>query len=104
MPLKPIWNIVTTTTWVLHGTNIDKVLDVLEVTPLSLIQHVKSSLVHQLTHYFKSDLVAPLIHKGHRKIINEHGHHLALWWSKVLTDLEVTLGLDSGLEVRRKSG
>jgi hypothetical protein len=104
LPLETVGDIITTTTWMLHGSDVDETLDILEITSLSLIQHVESSSLYQLSDDLQSDLVTPLVNKRHRHIIYEYSHHLTHGRCEVLTNLEITLSLDSGLEHRRRCG
>ena len=71
LTFKSSWYVVTTSSWVIHGSNIEQIFDVFEVSSHGLIEHVESTLLNQLSDNFQSDLITPFIHKWHRNIINK---------------------------------
>jgi len=82
----------------IHSSDVRQVLDALEVTSLSLVQPIKSTLLDELSDDLQSDLITPLIDEGHTHIVDEDRKLFVLRWSIFLTHLVIAFLLDGCLE------
>ena len=101
MSLKPGWNVVSSTTGPVHGSQELEVLNLLEVTTVILVQEVVTLGFNELSGDFESDLISPGVDERHGHVIKEHTHLLSSWWGVGLTLLLVNLRVDRILEVDR---
>ena len=76
LPLEAVGHVVFAPAGRVHGREVPQALDLLEVAD-GLLQLVEPVLLQQLPHELVRDLVAPLVHLGHRDVIDEHHHLLA---------------------------
>jgi len=104
LSLESVGDIVTTSTRMVHGTEVLKVDDVLELTSEVLFKMVETALFDELSDDFKGDLIVPLVDEGHGDIIDEDSHLLVSWRSVVPTLLGIAFSFNGGLEVVGKSG
>ena len=77
LSLQSVRDVVSSSSWVVHGAQELQVLDGSEVPSVVLGQEVESLLVHELSGDFQSDLVAPVVHKRHGHVVQEHSHFLS---------------------------
>jgi len=104
MSLESMWNIVSSSSWMHHGTKELKVLDSSEDTSFIFRQEINTSLFNELSDNLKSNLISPSVDKRHRHIIKEDRHLLS---SKRNVDSNLFLfnfGFDRFLEVTWSGG
>lgn len=93
-----VGNVVSSSSGVVHGSDVLQILDVFELSNRCLFQHVESSLFDELSHNFECDLVSPHVHERHGHIIDENSHLFVVRGREVFSDFEVAFGLDCLLE------
>lgn len=74
MSLESMWNIVSSTSWMHHGTEELKVLNTSEDTSLIFGQEVDTSLFNELSDNLKGNLISPSVNERHGHIIKEDRH------------------------------
>jgi len=104
LSLKSVGDIITTSTRMVHSTEILKIDDVLELASEILFKMVETTLFNELSDDFESDLIVPLVDEGHRDIIDENSHLLVARRRVVFTSLGIAFSFNRGLEVIGKSG
>jgi len=93
-----VGDVISTSSRMVHGSNILQIFYVFELTNSSFLEHVESSLFNKLSDNFESDLVSPLVHKRHRQIIDKNSHRLVLWRREIFTYFKIAFGFDGLLE------
>jgi hypothetical protein len=99
LSLESVGDIVTTSTRMVHSTEILKVDDILELTSEVLFKMVETSLFDELSDDFEGNLIVPLVDEGHGDIIDKNSHLLVARRRVVLTSLGITFSFDRGLEM-----
>lgn len=94
LPFKTVWNVVTTSSRVVHSTHVGEIFDAFEVSSLSFVKPVESSLFNELSDNFEGDLVAPLVHEGHAHVVDEDSHQFVLWRTVFFAHLVIALLLN----------
>ena len=94
LSFKTIRNIVSTSSRMIHCTNIRKIFNALEISSLSFIKPIKSILFDKLPNNFKSNLITPFVDLRHTHIIDEDSHLLVARGTILLTHLIITFLLD----------
>ena len=80
--LGAVWDVVLAAARLEHRAEEEQVLDHL---PLArLVEVVQPAVLHELPHDLERDLVAPLVVRGHREVVDEDEHLLAARRAKVL--------------------
>mmetsp|Transcript_82350 Transcript_82350/g.197523 ORF Transcript_82350/g.197523 Transcript_82350/m.197523 type:complete len:605 (-) Transcript_82350:1612-3426(-) len=102
--LQPVWNVVPAPARVPHGSHILDVLDLLELPALVAVQEVEAPKLHELARELIGHLVVPLVHQGHRCIIQEHGEKFAPGRTERLSRLALHLPLHGPLQAQRRGG
>jgi len=73
LSFQPVWNIITSSSRMIHGTDVGKIFNTLEITSLSFIEPIETSLLNKLSYNLKCNLITPFIDERHTQIINEDG-------------------------------
>ena len=81
MSLESMWNIVSSSSWMHHGTKELKVLDSSEDTSLIFGQEVDTSLFNELSDNLKGNLITPSVDEWHGHIIKEDRHLFSTEWN-----------------------
>ena len=102
--LEAVGNVVLATSGMLHGGKVLQILARFKVSALVLVQKAKATVLHGQADQLQRGLVAPLVHFGHRYVIKEYRHLLAVGRAKILTTSLVQLGFDGILRHARSSG
>ena len=92
--LESWWDVVTATTWMVHGCKIHQVFNDFQVSNIILVQEVNSFLLNKLSCNLKSFLITPVVDERHGDIIKEHSHLFVLWWSVGLNLLLLNFSLN----------
>jgi len=88
---KAVWNVIFASFWVLHRSEVFKLIDCLKFAYVLSIKLVKTSLLNELSYDLKSHLITPLVDKWHVNIVHEENHLFALRRSvDVASTFEVT--------------
>jgi hypothetical protein len=89
-----------------HRADEDQIEDVLELA--RLVEVVHALVLHELAHDLHRDLVAPVVVRGHRDVVDEDEHLLVAWRPKVLArallDRVLDLALEDGGRGRGREG
>lgn len=99
MSLESMWNIVSSSSWMHHGTKELKVLDSSEDTSLIFGQEVNTSLFNELSDDLKSNLITPSVNERHGHIIKEDRHLFSTEWNVNSNLFLLDFGFDRFLEV-----
>jgi len=59
---------------VVHGTNVEHIFELFEVTSLSFVEPIHSALFDQLSDDFQGDLISPFVHEWHTEIVDKDSH------------------------------
>ena len=94
-----MWDIITSTTWMVHGSEELHSLDTSEVSTLILRKEIETFLLNELSGNLKSDLITPKVDERHGDIIEEDGHSLSTWWGESPDLFLLNFSFDGLLEV-----
>jgi len=97
--LQSVWDVVSSVSWMHHGSQELKIVDLLEDTSEILVKEVESLLLNELSGDLKGDLISPKVDKWHGHVVKEDSHLLSTWWSKDSGLLLLNFSLDGVLEV-----
>lgn len=81
MSLESWWNIVSTSSWMVHGTEELKTFNSLLVTSLIFGKEIEVLELNELSGNLEGNLITPSVDEWHGHVIKEDGHLLATWWS-----------------------
>jgi len=97
--LQSMWNIITSTTWMVHGSEELHFLNTSEVSTLILGEEIETFLLNELSGNLKSNLITPKVDERHGDIIQEDGHSLTTWWGESSDLFLLNFSFDRLLEV-----
>ena len=84
LTLETVGDVISTTAWMVHGSQELEVVDGLEGTSQVLLKEVETFLVNELASDLEGNLVTPSVDERHAQVVQEEGHLLIVWWNEDL--------------------